>query len=54
MPTNTTTGVLGGAGLGGLLGYGLAQAAPQTFGFGGGYGAPALGALAGGALGRLF
>lgn len=54
MPTNTTTGVLAGAGLGGLLGYGLSQAAPQTFGFGGGYGAPAIGALAGGALGRLF
>jgi hypothetical protein len=54
MPTNTATGVLGGAGLGGLLGYGLAQASPQNFGFGGGYGAPILGALAGGALGRLF
>jgi hypothetical protein len=54
MPTNTTAGVLGGAGLGGLLGYGLSKAAPQAFGFGGGYGAPIAGALAGGALGRLF
>jgi hypothetical protein len=54
MPTNTTTGVLAGAGLGGLLGYGLSQASPQNFGFGGGYGAPIAGALAGGALGRLF
>jgi hypothetical protein len=54
MPTNRTAGVLGGAGLGGLLGYGLAQAAPQTFGFGGGYGAPIGGAVLGGLLGGLF
>jgi hypothetical protein len=54
MPTNRTAGVLGGAGLGGLLGYGLAQAAPNTFGFGGGYGAPIGGAVLGGLLGGLF
>jgi hypothetical protein len=53
MPTNTTTGVLAGAGLGGLLGYGLGQAGGNQF-FGNQYAAPALGALAGGALGRLF
>jgi hypothetical protein len=54
MPTNRTVGVLGGAGLGGLLGYGLAQAAPSTFGGMGGYAAPAIGALGGGLLGGFF
>lgn len=54
MPTNKTVGVLGGAGLGGLLGYGLAQAAPNVFGGMGGYAAPALGAIGGGLLGGLF
>lgn len=54
MPTNKTVGVLGGAGLGGLLGYGLAQAAPSVFGGMGGYAAPALGAIGGGLLGGLF
>jgi hypothetical protein len=52
MPTNRATGILSGAGLGGLLGYGLSQAAPQTFGSG--YVAPALGAVAGGILGRFL
>jgi hypothetical protein len=54
MPTNRAVGVLGGAGLGGLLGYGLAQAAPSTFGGMGGYAAPAIGALGGGLLGGFF
>jgi hypothetical protein len=53
-PTNRAIGVLGGAGLGGLLGYGLSQAAPSTFGGMGGYAAPAIGALGGGLLGGLF
>jgi hypothetical protein len=54
MPTNKTVGVLGGAGLGGLLGYGLSQAAPSVFGGMGGYAAPVLGAVGGGLLGGLF
>lgn len=54
MPTNKTVGVLGGAGLGGLLGYGLAKTYPDTFGGMGGYAAPVLGAVGGGLLGGLF
>jgi hypothetical protein len=53
-PTNRAIGVLGGAGLGGLLGYGLSQAAPSTFGGMGGYAAPIAGAIGGGLLGGLF
>lgn len=54
MPTNKTVGVLGGAGLGGLLGYGLSKASPDMFGGMGGYAAPVLGAVGGGLLGGLF
>jgi hypothetical protein len=53
MPTNTAVGVLGGAGLGGLLGYGLGQVGGNEF-FGNKYASPLIGAGLGGVLGGLF
>jgi hypothetical protein len=49
MPTNRTVGVLGGAGLGGLLGYGASQYLGMNPTVGAG-----LGAVGGGLLGGLF
>ena len=54
MPTNQTVGILGGAGLGGLLGYGAGKALESTFGANSGLYGGGLGALAGGLLGGLF
>ncbi len=51
---NRTVGALGGALAGGLGGYALGQAIPSVGGFLGGYGAPAIGAIGGGLLGREY
>lgn len=53
MPTNRAAGVLGGAGLGGLLGYGLGQIGGNQF-FGNQYASPLIGAGLGGLIGGFL
>jgi hypothetical protein len=54
LPKNQTVGILGGAGLGGLLGYGAGQMLGNTFGQYTPQISSGVGALAGGLLGGLF